>query len=423
MIIEVRCLAVVAVFASLIVPAHEVRGQNWEVFNMSNAGFPSNSATDVAIDSQGIVWVATDWGLCRYDGMSWQTFQVDNSGLPENTIQCLAVDTLDRLWIGTLLHGVVVYDGASWTTYDVSNSGLPENQVRCITIDHRNWAWIGTYLGVACFTGGEWRVYNDQSTSYDGLMLNGPVIEDVAVREDGLVVIGTLNGGYHYLTDTCVQVHTTFTDFFPDNTQVAVANDNTSNQRWIATPSHGLVRHFDDWFSGLYFVYSTQTSNIPSNGLTSLELDATGRPWMGSNYAGVCVREGNGEFTIYNSTNSGLPDNTISDLVFASDGSLWIATFFGGAARMTFTTDLHELGARTCRVWPNPATGSVRVEWPTGAEGSNWFLMDAIGRVVRTGMVPLTGPGTVDISELPSGWHVLGIVGDGSYSQARILVL
>ena len=173
---------------------------------MNTAGFPSNTVSDIAIDSQDNVWVGTDWGLCKYDGSIWTIFQTGNSGIPDNVINTVAVDSLDRVWVGTLLHGVAVYDGLTWENFTTQNSDLPDDEIKSITIDFRGWAWIGTYVGLACYTGLEWRIYTDQSTSYNGLLLNGPVIEDVAVRPDGLVAIGTLNYGFHYMTDTNVFV-------------------------------------------------------------------------------------------------------------------------------------------------------------------------------------------------------------------------
>ncbi|MCC6939977.1 MAG: hypothetical protein IT226_17305 [Flavobacteriales bacterium] len=410
-------------FGAVLAVISAAEAQTWEVFDTTSAGFPSNSVVDIAIDRQNIVWVATDWGLCRYDGTNWQIFQTDNSGLPENTIQCIAVDTLDRLWVGTLFHGVVVYDGMTWTAFDQTNSGLPDDQIRSITIDHRNWAWVGTYLGAACYTGSEWRLYNDQPTSYNGLVMNGSVINDVAVREDGLVAIATLNGGFHYLTDTCIHYHSTFTDFFPDNTQTAVAFDPNLDQRWIATPSHGLIRHFDDWYSGLYFVYSTQSSTIPSNGLTSLAMDALGRPWMGSNYAGVFYRSEDGSFTTYNSANSGLPDNTISSVIFAPDGTLWVGTFYGGAARLTFPMGILEPSRKVALdVYPNPTSERAWVNWPHGSFGATWRLMDVTGKVEKEGTIGADGWSELDLIGLSPGIHLLQVPSNGLYSQARLVV-
>lgn len=393
-----------ASFASLL------NGQSWEVFDTTSAGFPSNSVTDIAIDSHDNVWVATNWGLCRYDGTSWEIFQTSNSGLTDNVVQCVAVDTLDRVWIGTLLHGVVVYDGVTWTTFDTQNSGLPDDQIKCITIDHRNWAWIGTYLGVACYTGDEWRLYDNTPESYDGLVLNGPVIQDIAVREDGLVAIGTLNGGFHYLTDTCVRVHGTFIDDFPDNTQVGVAFAPISNERWIACPAHGLIRHFDAWDSGLWFLYSTSTSDIPTNSSTCLAMDALGRPWVGSTYAGVSVRDTDGSFTNYMTANSGIPDNTISSLAFANDGALWVGTYYGGAARFDPTvTSAGEVLREDLRVYPNPSAGIVQLQGLLVDGNIQWRLFDPKGVRIGQGTVSGSGLCRIDLGDVPAGLYFLEV--------------
>ncbi|HRH38323.1 MAG TPA: two-component regulator propeller domain-containing protein [Flavobacteriales bacterium] len=399
------------------------QAQSWEVFDTLTAGFPTNSVTDIAIDSQDRVWVATNWGLCKYDGGNWEVFQVGSSGLTDNVIQCLAVDTLDRVWIGTLLHGIVIYDGATWTTFDTQNSGLPDDQIKCITIDHRNWAWVGTYLGLSCYTGTEWRQYNNTPDSYNNLVMNGPVVNDVAVREDGLVAIGTLNGGFHYLTDTSITVHATYIDNFPDNTQVGVGFDPVNDQRWLACPAHGLLRHFAEWESGLWFEYSTISSNIPTNSMTCLSVAADGRPWVGTTYAGIAVRDTDGEFTNYTSSNSGLPDNTISSLAFTSDGTLWVGTYYGGAARFNPEqgTD-EEPRAGGLLLFPNPATGKVWLLNRANAAPTEWRILDAGGRAVISGTVSAGIADVIDLTAVPPGIYLVEINSGLSKSLGKLVV-
>ncbi|MDQ3100599.1 MAG: hypothetical protein M3R08_04375, partial [Bacteroidota bacterium] len=96
-------------FQVLIVPVM-LTAQSWQVFDMDNAGLPSNTIRGLAQDQQGIIWAASNWGLCRYDGSDWTFFQQGASGLPENDLSALAVDQLDRLWIGTSLNGVAILD-------------------------------------------------------------------------------------------------------------------------------------------------------------------------------------------------------------------------------------------------------------------------------------------------------------------------
>ena len=375
-----------------MVPA---RSQTWEVFDMASTGFPSDNITDIVQDQSGNIWAATAWGLCRYDGTAWEIFQAGSSGLPDNVIRALAVDSLDRIWIGTQLHGVVVYDGSIWSSYDVDNSPLPDNEINSLAIDYRGWAWIGTYLGLLCYTGDEWRIYNTSDTAYGGQQLNGNTILHTAVRHDGLVAICTLNGGFHYLTDTSLTVHATYIDFFPDNTQNEVAFDLVNNERWLATPSQGLVRQGGPWYEGPWFQYTTNNSLLPSNAVNCVRVDAQSRVWFGTLLAGLGMRDQDGSFTNYTSTNSGLPDNTVQCVMVAADGSMWVGTAYGGLAHLSFTEAVAETPAPAFNLFPNPCQGHVQLDRHGNAAPGHWRILDLSGRSVREGN--LTAVPVVDI--------------------------
>jgi ligand-binding sensor domain-containing protein len=387
--------SVVILGCSLAMQPHPARAQTWEVFDMATAGFPSDNITDIVQDSQGIIWAATSWGLCRYDGTDWTVYQTGTTGLPDNVIRSLAIDSLDRVWIGTQLHGISVFDGASWETIDMDDSPLPDNEINSLTIDHRGWAWIGTYLGLVCYTGDEWRFYNTSDTSYNGLQLNGNTILHTAVRPDGLVALGTLNGGFHYITDTSITVHTTFIDQFPDNTQNEVAFDLVNNERWLATPSQGLLRQGGPWYEGPWFQYTTGNSLLPSNAVNCVRVDGQARVWLGTLLAGLAVRGTDGAFTNYTSSNSGLPDNTVQCVMVATDGSIWAGTAYGGLARLSFSEVVQETSRPTFNLYPNPCEGHVFFDRGGNVSSGRWLIIDPSGRTVRDG--GFSGSGVMEI--------------------------
>ncbi len=398
-------------------------GQTWEVFDMTTAGLPSNSITDLVEDSQGMIWAGTEWGLCRYDGSDWTIYQEGTSGLPGNAVRALAIDSLDRVWIGTQLHGIVVYDGTNWSTYDADNSGLPENEINSLTIDHRGWAWVGTYLGLACYTGSEWRVYNTSDTAYNGQQLNGNTILHTAVREDGLVAVGTLNGGFHYLTDTSVTVHATYIDFFPDNTQNETAFDPGNDERWVATPSQGLLRQGGDWYDGPWFQYTTGNSAIPSNAVNCVRVDAGGQVWIGTLLAGVGVRDTNGSFTNYTSSNSGLPDNTVQCILVASDGAVWVGTAYGGVARLSFNDGSNEHAFARWDVFPNPCHGRLTLNGHGAAVHGSWELLDQEGRQALAGVVSGASRADIHLEGSAPGLYTLLLTNDKGRQAWKILLL
>lgn len=412
----------VAVF---LLMAGTVPAQQWEVFDMNTAGFPSNTVKCFAQGPDGSMWVGTDWGLCHQIPGGWEVLQLGNSGLPENDIRALAMDTSGMLWIGTTLNGVVRYDGTDWENFNMQNSPLPDDEVQCITIDHRGWAWIGTVGGLACYTGTEWRVYTDQPSSYGGLVLNGVNIRDVAVRPDGLVAIGTMNGGFHYLTDTLVSLHATFVDQFPDNTALGVLMDTLNDERWLACPAGGLLRHGGSWLGGPWFQYTTFNSPIPNEALTSLAMDATGLLWIGSQLAGLMVRSPNGTYGHYTMQNSGLPDNTVNALKVDDAGSIWVGTYFGGAARFDPSAGIESVGPDQVSIglFPNPSHGLVSMDTRNVKGMVHWNLADASGRVVESGSVPGGGLVAMDWAHHRPGAYLLHAQGAFGSAASRLLLL
>ena len=66
-------------------------------FNINN-GLPSNTVYDINQDEDGFLWIATDYGLSRFDGVNFKNFTISD-GLPDNEILRLFKDTQNRIWL------------------------------------------------------------------------------------------------------------------------------------------------------------------------------------------------------------------------------------------------------------------------------------------------------------------------------------
>lgn len=379
------CLAGVATLLSLAV-APVATAQAWQVFDMATAGFPSNTVRAICQDSIGGTWVGTDWGLCHFDGTAWEVLQV-GSGLPENDIRALACDDQGRIWIGLFTQGLVIKDGSVWTQFLPGTSPMPSDQVRNITFDPQGNAWLSTTNGLAWTDLTDWHIYNNTDTSYNNLQLPGVNIADVAVRSDGLVCIGTLNAGFTYVTDTLVRVYNTTADQLPDNTALGVAID-SQGDRWAACPSGGLLHFAAGYNDGLFFQFTTQLSNIPSNALNDIVIDASDQKLIATQNAGFTIlSSSNGNWTTYNTQNSDLPDDEVNCVSLSHDGSIWVGTGAGGAARFDPFSAVLETGSDGCDLvaFPNPVLDNLVVR--TGCPHGNyqWQLRDASGRTVKSG--------------------------------------
>ncbi len=60
-------------------------------------GLPSNHVYDIAQDTAGFMWFATNRGVVKYDGVSFKTFTVKD-GLPNNDTWKLEADFQGRIW-------------------------------------------------------------------------------------------------------------------------------------------------------------------------------------------------------------------------------------------------------------------------------------------------------------------------------------
>lgn len=399
-----------------------VSGQAWEVYDMISAGFPSNTVVDIVVEGNGDAWVATDWGLCRSVAGEWSVFQMDNSGLPDNYLRALALDHEGKLWVGTSLAGVAVFDGTDWVVYDTGNSPLPDNQVNTIHVDHQGWVWLGTVNGLACFTGTEWRIYNDTDQSYNGLILNTGHILSIDTRSDGLVALGTLNGGFHFLSDTAVHYFTTFNSGFFDNTQRGVLLDTIANERWLACPAGALVRQIGDWYGGTWFQYTTFNSDLPTNALVDLDRDGAGSLWLAAQVAGLVRRDPSDAYQTYTTGNSGIPSDNLNCVTVAPDGSIWVGTYDGGAARFDQATSaFNESSARGVALAPSINDGRFRIIAP-GLGPGKWEVVDARGRWLASGTASAFDNLQVDLGESPPGAYFLRLVSGGNPTVLRFVV-
>ena len=101
-------------------------------------GLIDDRVTDLLLDRDGNLWIATLGGLCCFDGNTFQSFTTED-GLSSNRIRCLLQDRRGHLWIGTD-GGVAHYDGQLFQTINSPHIG-PVLQI----LEDRDGAfWFGT---------------------------------------------------------------------------------------------------------------------------------------------------------------------------------------------------------------------------------------------------------------------------------------
>lgn len=114
-------------------------------------GILSNQAVvDIAVDSAGNKWFATDGsGVVMLDASNsaWTVYDEVNSGLNSNFIHSIFIDAQGNLWFGTLDGGVsrLSADRMNWLSYHTVNSALPEDDVLDQAVDAQGGLWLAAY--------------------------------------------------------------------------------------------------------------------------------------------------------------------------------------------------------------------------------------------------------------------------------------
>lgn len=79
-------------------------------------GLPSDYVNSMYQDRKGYIWIATDKGICRYNGVKYEYFSTDN-GLPDNMAYTFFEDQQNRIWIKCYGGKYAMFDGQTLTNY------------------------------------------------------------------------------------------------------------------------------------------------------------------------------------------------------------------------------------------------------------------------------------------------------------------
>lgn len=241
-----------------------------------NQGLNSSQIRHVTSDNNGYLWLASDYGLVRFDGKFFHHFNNDHL-LPSSLILHLMFDNKNSMWISTFRGGLLRYDGDKFYSYS-SKNGFIDDIVNQTFQDSKGYIWVATHSGLVKIDG--------------DYMLN-------FTQQDGL-----------------------------SGKDVRYVNEDNNGRIWVATADRGLTIIDED-----NFLIIDQSCGLPSNYVDKIFKDSQGRMWivMGSN--GLAIYDGN-EF-IKLSKESGLPSNMVQDVYEDNVGNIWVSYSDAGVSLIT----------------------------------------------------------------------------------------
>lgn len=286
--------------------------------------------TSSLIDKKGNLWFGTSTeGLYKYDGGKFSNFNESN-GLCTNQIWSIIEDDKGIIWLATN-KGLCKYNGNTFTQIslpyiDTSSEWYKDiyptvnpNQANSIIQDDNGTFWIGTSGGGAYKFDGkifESILANKGRKFEDNLHHN--VIQSIIQDKNGNIWFASMsNGGITRFDGE------TFKDFknengLSDNMVRYLYQDNNKNI-WIGT--NGNRKGGLDKFDGNNFINFNKKNGLCANNVSVIFQSTDGKLWLGSDWGSLCYYE-NGRFKSFDKL-SGIAIRTIIE---DKKGNMW----FGG---------------------------------------------------------------------------------------------
>jgi ligand-binding sensor domain-containing protein len=343
----------------------------WRVWSGEDHPIPSPFLSDIEFTPEGVIWLASDGGLTRFDprwnrrGL-WRTYNAANSPLILDDVRSVELDSRGNLWLTNV--SVLTSNGAvfrfnpgtgQWTEWSVGNGlpagwTLPWKNVNALMVGADDHVWVTHSVlgGMAEFDGTTWTLHETPGAL-------GGMLEDAK----GNVWVTTADAGlYKWDGSSWTQWPTL---------------GGTATITGLGLDRDGVV-YVSTWYGNVYKMIGGTTPEFFVNA-DNIPRGVIGRPdgdiWI-NNYGGNgtlgTVRHYDSAGTLlerFNTFNTGVPDFFIDRVQTDRSGHLWFATGEGGISRFD--------GLRW-RNWGNHNDGSEPYPW-AGNEPMGGFYIDRKG--------------------------------------------
>lgn len=283
---------------------------NWQ----KSDGLPSSNTAASVKDSLGFLWIATNNGLCRFDGPnSIKVFRspADSKDrddcLGSSNIRSLFCASDGTLWIGTRLGGVTKFNPRTnqWKTYrhqPGQENSLSNNDVLTIYEDSKSRIWIGTENGLNIYDAENETFQQIHFDKIDGNPTSGKAVLTVLEDERGWIWAGTWAGGFYLLLENKEKHFGENVRHFKPSLDRASSNvwklfQDSKNRIWVGTHGGGFFlmetpidasnKIGEQNWKPRFHHYSQSIGNAKNYRSTSVQdihEDKFGTLWFGTDY-------------------------------------------------------------------------------------------------------------------------------------------
>lgn len=329
-------------------------------------GLSCDDVQKVYQDREGFIWLATRFGISKYDGYRFTHFQsnyITQGLLTCNNVLDLADDNDGNIWIATL-EGLNRYNKYSGEMARYKAPQIPDDYVSCLLVTRSNEVWIGTDGGVCRYESANDSLHLFTTGESGGAMLKGSV-KSLYEDTDGDIWIGTWNEGLYRYSHQTDRIYA-YPRINEQNSAHTIYQDSRGTI-WVGGWDSGLYRidNPKDMKKTGYTNYRHQKdheTSLADNRVYDISEDSLHHKlWIGTR-SGLSLMEldNPGHFTNYhqNDTKYDIPCDEINSLLFDRWNNIWMGTIGGGVWKASlqmqpfkkFQLDLRNEGITTSSV-------------------------------------------------------------------------
>ena len=396
----------IRIFLGLIftILVHLLIGQSTKAIQFNNLqkteGLPNNTVNHIIKDKLGFLWIATNDGLCRYDGPNQMEIFRAETTLPSNhlyasNIRTLYADSKDNLWIGTRLGGLTRYHQPTntWRTFrhnKGNNQTISNDEILTIMEDSQHRLWIGTENGLNLFDYDTETFSNFLVDNKNRYSLKTKAVLTITEDAKGWIWVGTWAGGLHLLL---VDEQGAITDGKFRNIQpskdkathnVWKVYQDQQQRYWIGTHGGGLfLMHLPEDISNQLgkqtwqpkfhrYVEDEQTKNsLSSDAVQDILQDSKGQLWIATGHGLSIIDKAN------------LPDTAIDYFATKNPPTIKFNTYHFDA------NEINSLAANNVTAILEDEQGLVWLATTSGISQYNWYtsqfdVFDIFGQTYKT---------------------------------------
>lgn len=269
--------------------------ENWTTYNSSNSILSSNKINAVTIGNN-IVYVGLPNSLALFNGSSWMEYSI--TGYTDGTISDLLVDNNGVLWIATS-RGLITFNGSAFDYFSQTDTGFQNDDFTSLAIDINGDVWIGIrqVFGTDTYIGGGIAKYDGVSfTHYDSSIWGSEFdnsISKIKVGPDGTKWIGHLRnldmnemGGLSsYDGNAWNEVNFQLNDIVTNQPRINSIFVDANNTKWGGTTHFGLFRFNTP--EGPKEFFNNGNSGLIGNKIIDIVEDHDGNLWLAVSGAGI----------------------------------------------------------------------------------------------------------------------------------------